>query len=192
MCSALAASAVPALLLARGHRVEGVPEVPLVVDDSASSIKKTAKAVELLKQLGAYSDIEKVKASRNVRSGKGKMRNRRYVQRRGPLVVYSEDNGVTRAFRNIPGVELCSVDRLGLLTLAPGGHVGRFIIWTKSAFDKLDSIFGTASKKRHSSPASPVPATGLVYDRSKVGRVCEPNASLMFASGRTKAGLTLV
>ena len=147
VCSALAASAVPALLLARGHRVEGVPEVPLVVDDSASSIKKTAKAVELLKQLGAYSDIEKVKASRNVRSGKGKMRNRRYVQRRGPLVVYSEDNGVTRAFRNIPGVELCSVDRLGLLTLAPGGHVGRFIIWTKSAFDKLDSIFGTASKK---------------------------------------------
>ena len=108
VCSALAASAVPALLLARGHRVEGVPEVPLVVDDSASSIKKTAKAVELLKQLGAYSDIEKVKASRNVRSGKGKMRNRRYVQRRGPLVVYSEDNGVTRAFRNIPGVELCS------------------------------------------------------------------------------------
>ena len=48
VCSALAASAVPALLLARGHRVEGVPEVPLVVDDSASSIKKTAKAVELL------------------------------------------------------------------------------------------------------------------------------------------------
>ena len=84
VCSALAASAVPALLLARGHRVEGVPEVPLVVDDSASSIKKTAKAVELLKQLGAYSDIEKVKASRNVRSGKGKMRNRRYVQRGSP------------------------------------------------------------------------------------------------------------
>ena len=77
VCSALAASAVPALLLARGHRVEGVPEVPLVVDDSASSIKKTAKAVELLKQLGAYADVEKVKASRNIRSGKGKMRNRK-------------------------------------------------------------------------------------------------------------------
>jgi large subunit ribosomal protein L4e len=150
VCSALAASAVPSLLLARGHRVEGVPEVPLVVDDSAADIKKTAKAVELLKQIGAYADVEKVKASRNVRTGKGKMRNRRYVQRRGPLVVYAEDNGVTRAFRNIPGVELCSVDRLGLLTLAPGGHVGRFIIWTKSAFEKLDSIFGTAAKKSSS------------------------------------------
>ena len=29
-----------------------------------------------------------------------------------------------------------------VLQLAPGGHLGRFIIWTKSAFDQLDSIFG--------------------------------------------------
>lgn len=28
------------------------------------------------------------------------------------------------------------------MQLAPGGHLGRFIIWTKSAFDKLDGIFG--------------------------------------------------
>ncbi len=31
--------------------------------------------------------------------------------------------------------------------LAPGGHIGRFIIWTKSAFDRLDTLFGTASTK---------------------------------------------
>ena len=70
------------------------------------------------------------------------MRNRRYVQRKGPLVVYGNDSGVARAFRNLPGVEVASVDRLNLLQLAPGGHVGRFCIWTKSAFEKLDSIFG--------------------------------------------------
>ncbi len=145
VCSALAASAVPSLLMARGHAVESVPEVPLVLDDAAESTAKTAKAIELLKSVGAYADIEKVKASRNLRTGKGKMRNRRYVQRRGPLVVYAEDGGITRAMRNIPGVELCSVDRLGLLTLAPGGHLGRFIIWTKGAFEKLDSIYGTKS-----------------------------------------------
>ena len=145
VCSALAASAVPALLMARGHAVETVPEVPLVVGDDVESIAKTAKAVALLKSIGAYADVEKVKESRNIRSGKGKMRNRRYVQRRGPLVVYADDDGITKAFRNIPGVELCSVDRLGLLTLAPGGHVGRFIIWTKKAFEKLDAVFGTAA-----------------------------------------------
>merc|ERR1712018_1127612 len=30
--------------------------------------------------------------------------------------------------------------------LAPGGHVGRFVIWTESAFKKLDSIYGTWRK----------------------------------------------
>ena len=187
VCSALAASAVPALLMARGHRVEGVPEVPLVVDDSAADIKKTAKAVALLKQLGAYADVEKVKASRNVRSGKGKMRNRRYVQRRGPLVVYSEDNGVTRAFRNIPGVELCSVDRLGLLTLAPGGHVGRFIIWTKSAFEKLDSIFGSSAAKSSSKKGWKPPAH--IMTQTDLSRVINSN-EIQSAVRAPKAGKT--
>ena len=30
--------------------------------------------------------------------------------------------------------------------MAPGGHVGRFVVWTKSAFEKLDALFGTESK----------------------------------------------
>jgi large subunit ribosomal protein L4e len=93
--------------------------------------------------------MEKVKASRKLRAGKGKMRNRRHVQRLGPLVVYNEDQGIVRAFRNLPGVELAQVERLNLLQLAPGGHMGRFIIWTKAAFDRLNEIYGavdTASK----------------------------------------------
>merc|ERR1719514_25179 len=72
------------------------------------------------------------------------MRNRRYQMRRGPLVVYSEDNGITRAVRNIPGVEASSVDRLNLLQLAPGGNFGRFVIWTEGAFKRLSQLFGDA------------------------------------------------
>lgn len=34
------------------------------------------------------------------------------------------------------------MERLNLLQLAPGGHMGRFVIFTKSAFDSLDKIFG--------------------------------------------------
>merc|ERR1712083_270319 len=78
-----------------------------------------------------------------VRAGKGKMRNRRYTMRRGPLVVYNEDNGIARAIRNIPGVETACVDRLNLLQLAPGGNFGRFIIWTEGAFKKLSDIYGS-------------------------------------------------
>ena len=81
-----------------------------------------------------------------MRAGKGKMRNRRFTQRRGPLIIYNRDNGIVRAFRNIPGIELCHVNSLNLLQLAPGGHLGRFCIWTKSAFEKLDKLFGTFTR----------------------------------------------
>lgn len=145
--SAIAATAVPALVMSKGHRIEEIPEVPLVVSDKVEEIKKTKEAVQILKKLKAWSDIEKVYNSKRFRAGKGKMRNRRRIQRRGPLVIYNQDNGITRAFRNIPGVTLLSVDRLNLLKIAPGGHVGRFCIWTESAFKRLDNIYGTWRKE---------------------------------------------
>jgi large subunit ribosomal protein L4e len=153
VAAALAASALPSLVEARGHRVSKVAELPLVLSKSVESVApKTKEALAILARFHADDDVQKVKDSRKIRCGKGKMRNRRYVQRRGPLVVYAENKGLTKAFRNIPGIELCSVDRLNLLQLAPGGHLGRFIIWTQDAFAKLDSIFGTyraASKQKH-------------------------------------------
>ncbi len=144
--SALAASALPSLVLARGHRIEEIGEVPLVVGSAVESYKKTKEAVALLKTLKAYNDVVKVSNSRKLRAGRGKLRNRRHRQRRGPLVVYSEDNGIVKAFRNIPGVELVNVKRLNLLQLAPGGHLGRFVIWTEAAFGQLDEVFGTFDK----------------------------------------------
>jgi len=143
VASALAASALPSLVMARGHKIDGVPEVPLVVSNAAEALSKTSAALALLRKIGAYADAAKSKDSKNLHKGKGKMRNRRYTQRRGPLVVYGNDLGIAHAFRNIPGVELAHVERLNLLQLAPGGHMGRFVIWTKAAFEKLDSVFGT-------------------------------------------------
>jgi len=66
--------------------------------------------------------------------------------KKGPLIIYKTDVGITQAFRNIPGIDLCNVERLNLLQLAPGGHLGRMIIWTSDAFKELDSIWGTYSK----------------------------------------------
>lgn len=43
-------------------------------------------------------------ASKNLRRGKGKMRNRRYVQRKGPLVVYGNDAGIRCARVGFVGV----------------------------------------------------------------------------------------
>merc|ERR1711976_472543 len=141
--SALAASSLPPLVMARGHRIGDVAELPLVVSDGAQGIEKTKEALDLLKKLGCAGELNKVNESKKVRSGKGKMRNRRYTMRRGPLVVYAEDNGIVRACRNIPGVETASVDSLNLLQLAPGGNFGRLIIWTEGAFDKLSQIYSS-------------------------------------------------
>jgi large subunit ribosomal protein L4e len=118
--------------------------MPLVISNSAESIEKTSQAVKILKQIGAYADVEKAMDSVAIRPGKGKMRNRRYTNRKGPLIVYgTEGSKVVKAFRNLTGVDVANVERLNLLDLAPGGHLGRFVIWTESAFKKLEEVYGS-------------------------------------------------
>jgi len=133
--------------MAKGHKIEEVSEIPLVMSDKIEEVKKTKEAVRILKKTNAWKDIEKVYATKRFRAGKGKMRNRRTVMKRGPLMIYNKDNGITRAFRNIPGVTLLNVEHLNLLKIAPGGHLGRFVIWTESAFKRLDEIYGTYKQK---------------------------------------------
>merc|ERR1712025_162547 len=103
-------------------------------------IKKTGEAVKCLENLGLSEELSKC-LRKQARPGKGKMRGRMYKRRRGPLIVYKNDEGCVKAFRNIPGVELMCVDPLNLLKLAPGGHVGRLCVWSKSAFESLQGRF---------------------------------------------------
>lgn len=182
--SALAASALPALVFARGHRIEQIPELPLILSNETEACEKTKEAVEILKKVAAYADVERVKDSRTLRAGKGKMRNRRFRQRRGPLVVYKEDAGIVKAFRNIPGVELVNVSRLNLLTLAPGGHLGRFVIWTQGAFEQLDALYGSseqasALKKDYFLPTSCIsnPDITRIINSEEIQAVLRPAAA---------------
>lgn len=174
--SAVAASGVPSLVLARGHQIEQIPQVPLVVEDGFESISKTKEAVIALKALGAGSDLLKVIKSRKIRAGKGKMRNRRHRQRKGPLVVFAEDKGITRALSNIPGVETCSVSSLNLLQLAPGGHMGRFVIWTQGAFAKLDTLWSSEMKRDYTLPNGIVSNADIarIINSSEVQRKLRP------------------
>lgn len=146
VAAAIAASAVTPLVLARGHRVNEVPELPLVVENLNAETTKTL--LSTLIKLGAGEDLKRSRDSRRVRIGHGKMRNSRYVLRKGPLIIYGDENNlVKRTARNLPGVEVVNVHRLNLLQLAPGGHLGRFIIWTKDAFKALNNIFGNYRAK---------------------------------------------
>merc|ERR1719409_286844 len=71
IASALAASALPPLVMARGHRIDHVSELPLVVTDGAQALQKTKAALELLEGLGCGEDLTKVAHSKKLRGGKG-------------------------------------------------------------------------------------------------------------------------
>jgi len=145
VASAVAATAVTPLVLARGHRINEVPELPLVLGGDLSKVTQTKKAYDLLERFGLDQDVDKAKESRTLRRGVGKSRNRRYVSRLGPLLVHANSAApLLQAVRNLPGVDTCYVDDLNLLQLAPGGHMGRLVIWTEEAFAKLDRLFGEA------------------------------------------------
>jgi large subunit ribosomal protein L4e len=58
--SAIAASGIPGLVLAKGHKIEETPEVPLVLSDKVEEVKKTKDAVKILRKTSAWKDIEKV------------------------------------------------------------------------------------------------------------------------------------
>jgi large subunit ribosomal protein L4e len=178
--SAIAASSLPSLLMARGHKIENIAEVPLVVDDSIQGYEKTKQAIAFLGATKAIDDVNRVNDSKQLRAGHGKWRNRRYVHARGPMLVFPDNKGV-RAFRNVFGLDLANVNALNLLHLAPGGHLGRFCIWTKSAFEKLDSIFGTFTKasdvkKGFTLPAPMLTSTDVtrIMHSEEVRRVLKP------------------
>lgn len=142
VASALAASACAPLVMARGHRVDGVPELPLVLDQLNG--ENTKGLLATLNRFGCADDLAKVRRSKQIRQGTGKYRNSRYVMRKGPLVIYGDGSAnLRKAARNLPGVDLCHVSRLNVLQLAPGGHLGRFCFFTEDAFRALNNTFGT-------------------------------------------------
>ena len=140
--SAIAATGSKETVASRGHMVEDVPDFPLVVVDEIQSLKRTKDMEEALMNLGVWPDIFRVKESRKVRAGKGKMRGRKMKQAVGPLLVITKNDGVAEAARNLPGIEVASVENLNAELLAPGTHPGRLTVWTSSAFEKLEKVFG--------------------------------------------------
>ncbi len=141
--SAIAATAVRDLVSRRGHDIHSIAGLPIVVEDKVQSMSRTREARELLTRLGVWPDVERANR-RKIRAGRGKTRGRKKKLGRGPLIVLSEDHGASRAFSNIPGVDVAKVSDLNAELLAPGAKPGRLVLWTSSAFSMLDRVWGGA------------------------------------------------
>ncbi len=140
--SAVAATASKEIVASRGHVIDDVPDFPLIVVDKIQGLKKTRDVKEAFIQVGVWPDVYRVRESKKIRAGRGKRRGRRMKQAVGPLLVITENEGVVEAAGNVPGVDIVTVDDLNVELLAPGTHPGRLTIWTSSAFERLDKLFG--------------------------------------------------
>jgi len=140
--SAIAATSIKDLVKVRGHRIDGMKELPIVVDDKIEEMKKSKEVVEFLTKIGLEKELERIK-EKKVRAGKGKMRGRKYKKKVGILFVVNEDKGISKAVRNLPGCEVVKVKDLSVEQLAPGGKPGRLTIFTKSAILKLGEKYGS-------------------------------------------------
>jgi large subunit ribosomal protein L4e len=132
--SAAAATMNPELIKARGYKYEG--ELPLVVVNDIESLAKTTDVIALLSAIGLEADLERSK-EKKVRAGRGKMRGRYYKKKVGVLIIVGEDKGIFRAARNVPGVEVATLEQVNAEMLAPGTQAGRLTVWSESAFKSM-------------------------------------------------------
>ncbi|MDI6896106.1 50S ribosomal protein L4 [Methanocella conradii] len=133
--SAVAATMNKELVKARGYKYDG--ELPIVVSDEIESMSKTRDVVAFLNAIGLAADLERAK-QKQVRGGKGKMRGRQYRKKVGVLIVVGEDKGIGLGARNIPGVDVATLDSVNAELLAPGTHPGRLTVWSESAFKMME------------------------------------------------------
>jgi large subunit ribosomal protein L4e len=145
LTSAIAATAQKEVVEKRGHKVEKVVQIPLIVEDAIENLVRAKDVEAAFNSLGVDGDITRVRDSRNVRAGKGKRRGRKMKQAVGPLIVVCDGVNLVAAASNIPGVQVTTVSNLNTEMLAPGTHPGRLTIWSNGAIEQLNNLYGVSA-----------------------------------------------
>ncbi len=140
--SAIAATGAREIVRSRGHIVPEEATLPLVVVDDIQAVDKASTIRGIMKNIGVWDDVVRVVRSRKMRGGRKRTRGRGMRRAIGPLIVVSDDGGISKAARNLPGVQVVNVDSLGAEALAPGTHPGRLTVWSESAVRMLSTSKG--------------------------------------------------
>ena len=150
--SAIAATCNAEIVASRGHRFDESLRFPIIIDkytevkdgeidahdpESIPLAHATRKFVAMMQGLGLGDDLDRAKNGRSIRAGKGKMRGRRRRTPKSVLLVVSQTGALSKAARNIPGVDVVAARDLCAEDLAPGGDIGRLTVWTKKAIEEM-------------------------------------------------------
>jgi large subunit ribosomal protein L4e len=130
--SALSATANGKFVVEKYERLNGkkISEMPIVVEQKIISLK-TKDLISSMKKILGESLFEVVLKQKKVRSGKGKLRGRKYKRNAGLLFVIGNKEKLKT---NI--VDVVNAERLNITDLANGG-VGRLTMYTEEAIKNL-------------------------------------------------------
>jgi large subunit ribosomal protein L4e len=148
--SALAATTDISMVSSRGHRfAEEISSLPIILGDYSENGKKidieefnlsggTRKVSAIFEALGLGDDLRRASGGRKIRAGKATMRGRVHKTPKSVLLVVANKNGLAKAARNLPGVDVVAAKDLSAEDLAPGGDLGRLTVFTKAAVEALN------------------------------------------------------
>ena len=148
--SALAATTNVEMVSERGHRfAEEISSLPIVLGDYSENGEKidieafnlsggTRKVNAIFEALGLGDDLRRARDGRKIRAGKATMRGRVHKTPKSVLLVVANKNGLAKAARNLPGVDVVAAKDLSAEHLAPGGDLGRLTVFTKAAVEALN------------------------------------------------------
>ena len=148
--SALAATTNIEMVSGRGHRfAEVISSLPIVLGDYSENGEKidieafnlnggTRKVNAIFEALGLGDDLRRARDGRKIRAGKATMRGRVHKTPKSVILVVANKDGLAKAARNLPGVDVVAAKDLSAEHLAPGGDLGRLTVFTKAAVEALN------------------------------------------------------
>ena len=137
LISAIAATARKDVVVSRGHEIEYVQALPIVVSDDIQSISRAKDLKALLTKLNLEKEVKRISDGVRSLSGISRLRGRARRQAVGPLIVGATDLGIGKASDAFPGVRFVLASNLSTPDLAPGAHPGRLVLWSKSSLTAL-------------------------------------------------------
>jgi len=121
----------------RGHII---PEnYPFIISNEFEQIKKTKDLKKILENIGFEDELKRGKKKKN-RSGKGKIRGRRYKRKKSLLLVVGNECSLLRSGKNIPGVDVVIANDVNTELLAPGAYIGRATLFSENAIEKIKEL----------------------------------------------------
>ncbi len=137
LCSAIAATASNKIVSSRGHSIENVKNLPLVVSDDICNISKARDLRNVMNSLNLSDDVQRVRKGWKKRTGKSRLRGRVSRVSKSVLIVVDKDEGIGKATGSILGIDTITVKNLSVLHLAPGSHPARLVLWSRGAVENL-------------------------------------------------------